>query len=179
MLDYNGVISNNPDYFISDYIVIEPNTKYISNFTVFYACYDKDYIKLSSGLVSSTKPLTSPNNSKYIRISSVIGEILNACMLHKGETAIPYQPYKLLDASSVGNVVSEYSEGFTKSKNLFNPKHIIPGYYLAPGTGALIPHSEYFVSEYIPIKPNTSYTGLVFYTFYDINFNIIKSGVDW
>lgn len=174
---FNGVISDNPDYFISDYIVIEPNTKYTANFSVFYACYDKDYIMLSSGLVSSTNPLTSPNNSKYIRISSIIGEILNACMLHKGETAIPYQSYKLLDASIVGNVVSEYSEGFTKSRNLFNPKYIIPGYYLGPGTGALVPNSDYFVSEYIPIKPNTSYTGLVFYTFYDINFNIILSDV--
>jgi len=66
------------------------------------------------------------------------------------------------------------------STNLLNPNTITDGYYIAP-TGILTALAGYGVSDYIPVEPNTQYTGYNGYTnafrtyaFYDADQNFIS-----
>lgn len=68
-------------------------------------------------------------------------------------------------------------EGITRPANLFNRDECRSGYVVAPSGGAINPHIEYAVSDYIEIKPSTVYAWLYIFrmAFYTENKNYIST----
>lgn len=85
-LGSSGAITDNSNYFVSDYIDVKENETYNYNLGIsFNTCFydiDKNYI---SGSAYSTT-FTTPNNCKYIRMSATKAR-LDTLMICKGSTA--------------------------------------------------------------------------------------------
>ena len=63
--------------------------------------------------------------------------------------------------------------------NLFNKYWTVDGFYVSEGDGTLLANDEFFVSEPIPVKPNTTYTinSSNRYAFYDSQGNFINGAI--
>lgn len=100
--DIAGAFNSNDNYRISNYIEVEPNTTYtLSGYTAggsFNIWYDSNKIKVGDS-VSNNVPgsvpitVTSPSNSKYIKISLRVANI-DTVMFEKGNIASAYEPFK-------------------------------------------------------------------------------------
>ena len=93
VVDFNsGTILDNSRYFVSGYIAVEPSTIYTKQgFSSELENWFYDENKLPIHNIS-TDTFTSPSNAKYVVLSAPI-ENKSICMLEKGSTATPYEPY--------------------------------------------------------------------------------------
>ena len=138
-----------------NYIEIEPNTKYYLFSDLGYAAaiqfYDesKTFIKTST-ILNST--FTTPENAKYIRWRSSGGNVENNLdvkyQLENGLVAHPYIPYEKygIEVIHIG-------------KNLFDKSKYTSGARLgSDGANYYEGATDYFISEYIHIQANETYT---------------------
>ena len=95
----DGSITDNVNYAITDYLPIEPSTKYslsgISDqpSTAYHAYYDTTKNLISTVQASNLQQtLNTPANAAYIRCSWRIASSLDI-MMNVGDTLLPYEPY--------------------------------------------------------------------------------------
>lgn len=99
VLEYDGSIVYSNGYYTSDYIAVEPNTKYICTRTgskrlKFYSA-DKQPIQtvsFSDANVEKGGSFTTRETTKYVRFS-VVGDYINTVMFTSGVSFLPYEPY--------------------------------------------------------------------------------------
>lgn len=171
-LGNQGGIGTNPQYFISDYIEVEPGETYFPyNFGAggaYHCIYAKD--KRTVVLSFKDSAVTIPEDGRYIRLSGLISRI-DEQQFEKGTAFTGYSPYseyrpilelseaieevarKVDDPESVKNKLDRRI-----GKNLFNcfSEENIVGKYLG-SNGALNESETYYVSHYIPVSEGETY----------------------
>jgi len=180
-----GVPSPDPLYSVSDFILVDQQKTYVINHPSFVTFYSDRSTPLMAITVNGTAPLTfsTPPLCNYVRLSPLPYDSadqgpfsLYAFQMELGSTSTSYEPYYKFSASQGKGAVLLSSYGFVKSTNLFNKKTAVSGYYISPTTGGLVANSDYFFSDYIPVKPSTSYSSVSLHAFYDANMLFISGG---
>ena len=95
-LKYNETtLVDNADYYVSDFIEIEPSTQYTCNYMYGYAYYDTEKAGISGHTpptVGGTNTITAPENAKYIRLN-IYKTLLSKTQFEKGATATSFEDY--------------------------------------------------------------------------------------
>ncbi len=155
-----------------------PGAEYIlSSGTQVLCFYDQDMAKTSHISISSATAFTVPEGSFYLRFQSTPLAAKDALMLIRG-TALPsaYIGFGTLTTAEVTTLSQGIAWGVLDGnmpvgRNLFNKGATLDNYALST-TGAPYAAAGYFVTPFIPVKPNTQYiassaSGVVVY--FDIN----------
>ncbi|MEF3008311.1 SGNH/GDSL hydrolase family protein, partial [Klebsiella pneumoniae] len=177
-LSTNGTLTPNVAYFVTDYIPVMPGAEYIlSSGTQVLCFYDQDMAKTSHISISSATAFTVPEGSFYLRFQSTPLAAKDALMLIRG-TTLPsaYIGFGTLTTAEVTTLSQGIAWGVLDGnmpvgRNLFNKGATLDDYALST-TGAPYAAAGYFVTPFIPVKPNTQYiassaSGVVVY--FDIN----------
>lgn len=130
----NGGLQTNNDWFVTDYIKVEPNKQYcISGIfsdaegltaSIYIEFYDenRNYI---SGVREN--PTTTPSNAKYVRLNGITSVSENM-MLEQNSTATNYEPYveKKIYTKNDNRVYEEfYDEEKTNKVNYSTNEQVI------------------------------------------------------
>lgn len=122
-----------------------------------------------SSWVNASSGLVIVNNTIRVKTNTTPSGILQY------ELASSYTEKVIMDERN--NHVDDFSRGqWEKSINLFNKNDIIRGCGLNGQGGVDYQYTNYFVPNFIPVKPNTTYTysgATSSFDFYDINKNFI------
>lgn len=192
----NGTTIDSANYFTSGFIPLKSSTKYTSLTGFSIAFYDEK-LTFISGLATTSTPysprtFTTPSNAVYVRISSGIqtGFSMDNFQLEEGETPTSFEEfnYKIKDLkvtlsnNDVGtNALQPKSVTKEKlnfsvpeavpTKNLYNEKTTVKGYYVNWASGAIATNASYVASEFIPVTSNGNYSRTVnsHIAFYDNN----------
>lgn len=164
--DTTGTLSSNVNYAVSEYIPITASTSYVCTLNTAYAFFDSNKVFISGQ--ASGRTFTSPSNATYVRFH--LNKVyLDTTQLEIGTVATTYEDgtpkiasSQVYDSSTTvkSTIDSKNTEDMVikaYSKNLFNKATAIAGYYVSYGNGNLNANSSYHASDYIRIKPNTSY----------------------
>lgn len=110
-----GVLINNSNFAVSDYIEIEPKTNYTINYFHQVAFYDENkvYIGGVDGYELVNKTITSLASTKYIRVSLFIKQ-LGVYKLQKGSSITNYESYGK-------KITGDFSEVLLKSNIIYKP----------------------------------------------------------
>ena len=117
ILYLNGIVDTASGFYASDFIEVEPNTTYTKNDSQQLAFYDNEKIFIS-GLKNPVTTFTTPENSKYVRVT-VIESMLNSLQLEKGSESTEYETFdikidpkhiKMNSNNTVKNVVTVAKE---------------------------------------------------------------------
>ncbi|HAN2230637.1 TPA: SGNH/GDSL hydrolase family protein [Escherichia coli] len=150
-LNEQGVISDNPIYFLSDYMMVSPAMQVASNYNLRFVHFFDDQNNLLSYLTFVTQ-FTTPSNARYIRITGGI-DSKTRLQIEAGplKTAFKYYREYISETLPDGTPVSARNVmGVTPGKNLFNKATATQGYAINEN-GELIVASTYFVSDYIKV----------------------------
>ena len=99
----NGLAQDMVGMIASDYIEVEPNQSYINVGTNEQLAFYGDSKKFISGLVSGMNGYTTPENAKFVRITTKASE-LNNVMVLKGVEQKPYESYGVkMESSCLSN----------------------------------------------------------------------------
>ena len=173
-----GRVIADSNFLLSDYIRIFSNEEYIKTTGHGYAFYDANKVFISGSENGNT--FTTPSNAVYVRINSSVGTV-DIQQLELGTVATPYEPY-----SSKEFIDNKYIEQqpipFDKldflepSVNLFDKSKAIYGYVINAPTGEAYPTANFYISDYIPVIANQSYTVNYSYhkAFYDADKNYVS-----
>ncbi|EOI3343468.1 TPA: SGNH/GDSL hydrolase family protein [Klebsiella pneumoniae] len=177
-LSTNGSLTTNASYFVTDYIPVLPGESYIlSSGTQVLCFYDPDLSKTSNIAVAAATAFTVPTGSYYLRFQSTPLSGKESLMVVRG-TSLPssYVGFGALTTAEATAITQSISWGIADGtlaaiRNMFNKDVALDNYALAT-TGAPYVASGYFVTPFIPVKPNTQYiassaSGVVVY--FDIN----------
>lgn len=192
ILTDGGAVSQGVQGLVSDYILVQPNTTYTLKLTrtaqeiyTRVCSYDssKQFLSLlvkdttiTAGDIVAT--FTTDATASYIRVSFK-NDSTNV-MLNKGSSALPYVPYGICADGTVETIS-------VHSKNLLdiNSSGVVSGYISSDGS--LVTNTSWSVSDYIPIKANTTFTystvrsvGLgsgAYLAYYDANYAFISTQV--
>ena len=110
-----GYIVDNPNYFVSGYIEVKPNTTYVRQGASYGAenySYDENKKPIS---IIGTK-FTTSSNTKYVCLSGLTGKE-NIMMLEEGSVATSYEPY----FPSNKMLAEEKADKTETTVNLLNP----------------------------------------------------------
>lgn len=156
----NG-LQENANYCVSDFIPIEAGKTYSATIVSNSRFYNKN--KADLGPATST-PFTAPSNAAYVRFSLTLSK-KDDFMFNEGSELLPYENYGTkLKPQSIGDETLNFIEDKIfetaikgkQSANLFNKATTEDGYYVTPsGLAAL---ANWSASDFIPIKPNTTYS---------------------
>jgi hypothetical protein len=175
-----GEIGNNENWFITNYIKIEPNTVYTvsgkqNGNAILYYDSNKNF---TSGIsTGGTGTFTTPNNVSYIVLNGLLSE-KDTFQLEKGSQATQYVDYFTpIELCKIGT----YQDFIKRStgKNLFDKDNATTqiGYFKADG-GIGSGGNSTITSSYTKIIPNLTYTlsGFILenVAFYDENYTFIK-----
>ena len=170
----DGSYSNVNYVVVSDYIPVEANKSYtikLNNITnsqflfriVLYTTGKVYSSTLHTGSEVTEKTVT-PSIDGYVRICFGLNgyQLLSPTSIaqanpqfEQSSSATAYKPFIEFGVDNLKN--EEIVVGNIKTKNMFDKNNAINGYRLGPD-GNLTTDSIYFVSSYIPIKQNTTYT---------------------
>lgn len=159
--NYNtGVnMNNNTRIRVRDYIPCKPNTTYtisinepIGEIGVVYKEADGETVINGFGYGVSTNycTFTTPNNAYYLRFRF-------------GNETYPKREVNNYQVQlEEGSIATEYAPYYTVSINLLNIDTVISGYSV-DGSGNLVVEANSIVSDFIEVKPNTTYTYINYY----------------
>ena len=95
-LKYNETtLEDKDDYYVSDFIEIEPSTQYTCTYMYGYAYYDSEKTGISGHTpptVGGTNTITTPENAKYIRLN-IYNTLISKTQFEKGATATSFEDY--------------------------------------------------------------------------------------
>lgn len=188
-INASGVVTADASSFYGDFIEITPNTDYyISGRTASSGIILYDSSKTFIERVYTTNAndvfKTTNTNVKYIRLNGNLTD-KNTIQFEKGSTATTYTPYKKL-IKDVGGYVKEdntfYANDF-KCKNLFTGTASADR-RINPDNGGSGGATGYSMSNFIEVKPNTTYAlttgGSSYYSWYTSNdYSTYISGGTW
>lgn len=171
-LNEQGVISDNPIYFLSDYMMVSPAMQVASNYNLRFVHFFDDQNNLLSYLTFVTQ-FTTPSNARYIRITGGI-DSKTLLQIEAGplKTAFKYYREYISETLHDGTPVSAKKiMGVTPGKNKFNKATATQGYAINEN-GELIVASTYFVSDYIKVTAGGTLRPSQparYINFYDVN----------
>ncbi|HBX9785549.1 TPA: SGNH/GDSL hydrolase family protein [Klebsiella pneumoniae] len=155
-LNESGIVTDNPDYILSDYMPVAANSNYATNYNLrFVHCFDANKNLLSYQEFQTA--ITTPTNCAYIRISMAIAS-KQLLQIEAGTLKTPFKDYRenIVTSLDDGTPVSARNVmGVTTGKNLFNKATATQGYAINEN-GELIVASTYFVSDYIKVASGTT-----------------------
>lgn len=176
---------------VSDFIPVNPTSKYSANFTAWMAYYDSNFVFVS-GSNTQSFPITPPSNASYMRVTVRL-ERVNIYQIEEGLSVTPYKSYKYsLKRLSVDNenlledsVESKHIKNISQAtgKNLFDKSKATSGQYISNNTGNVIIGSPneyvYFTSDYIEVEGGESYVAThgAFSAAYDENYVFLQGFV--
>ncbi|HDO7110996.1 TPA: hypothetical protein P3R64_003722 [Klebsiella pneumoniae] len=173
-------------YDASAMIKVEPGKTYTSNaFMRFVTMYGAGGTPIEeAGLTANTMTFTVPAGVTGVRVSIAVASV-NTFALAEGSATPAYTEFKWIAPSSLPDgtpveympkindgavsramiaseaVSPDKTNLFTASKNIFLADTVTDGYYVNNNTGLLAANATYSASDYIPVKPSTTYTARV------------------
>ena len=173
-------------YDASAMIKVEPGKTYTSNaFMRFVTMYGAGGTPIDeAGLTANTMTFTIPAGVTGVRVSIAVASV-NTFALAEGSATPAYTEFKWIAPSSLPDgtpveympkindgavsramiaseaVSPDKTNLFTASKNIFLADRVTDGYYVNNNTGQLAANATYSASDYIPVKPSTTYTARV------------------
>lgn len=206
-IENTGVVTDSSGYNITDFIPVSigsytmsaKNDRTESFRSIAYYNANKEFIKLdvfSTGSNPKTIAITD-SNIAFVRFNFRFGlPTERELMFNNGNEVLPYEPYTtkfadiLLNSSQLKQAslfvgatdsAKPYLDNID-SYNLYNPSKITIGEYVDVN-GNLIQDKEYFVTDFIPVKPSTYYgisqdigvNAFRITSYFDVNKNHIKS----
>ncbi|WP_323129784.1 SGNH/GDSL hydrolase family protein [Klebsiella pneumoniae] len=173
-------------YDASAMIKVEPGKTYTSNaFMRFVTMYGAGGTPIEeAGLTANTMTFTVPAGVTGVRVSIAVTSV-DTFALAEGSTTPAYTEFKWIAPSSLPDgtpveympkindgavsramiaseaVSPDKTNLFTASKNIFLADTVTDGYYVNNNTGQLAANATYSASDYIPVKPSTTYTARV------------------
>lgn len=160
----NGALNTGvPSYFITHYIPVKAGTTYTATNFGTGGAYNI-YYDINKNVISSfnTGTFTTPANTYYVRIS---GQTANKAtqQLELGSSFTSYASYtelSFLDPLNL-SILNKLDKSIGKNKFDKNSADIVNGKYLAGGTPpawSILDNALYYITGYIPVLPNTTYT---------------------
>lgn len=153
-------------YYTSDFIEVEPNSKYALSYARFSLQYDKNKIKINGTYTDHNNAqsaiITTNANAKYIRMS-FLRTRENAAQISAGQVVPPYSKY-LVNVPFIGIPFENVSDvslkmgqisGAKQSLNLFDANNVVSGYLAAQGN--LTPNDSYRTTDFIPVESASNY----------------------
>ncbi|HBV3344971.1 TPA: hypothetical protein MDU19_004523, partial [Klebsiella pneumoniae] len=173
-------------YDASAMIKVEPGKTYTSNaFMRFVTMYGAGGTPIEeAGLTANTMTFTVPAGVTGVRVSIAVASV-NTFALAEGPATPAYTEFKWIAPSSLPDgtpveympkindgavsramiaseaVSPDKTNLFTASKNIFLADTVTDGYYVNNNTGLLAENATYSASDYISVKPSTTYTARV------------------
>lgn len=180
-----GILRENEKYDVSQYIAVEPNAPYITNFCRTLAFYTEDY-KYISGISQNPGEVvtrfTTPSNARFLRITTSKGMLYSHMLCRGTELPKEYVPYKLVMPSVIGladEVVSPNNTTFFyRTGNLIKRDEIILNHYANHSTGTPSSNTAYCCTQIIKVIPRKFYShkGIhdIHYAMFDANKVVVK-----
>lgn len=154
----SGDLSDNSEYYVSDFIPVEELQLYLMTHKDQLALYDinKKYITGIGNQTGNPFEVLIPKDARYIRIS-IYHSRLEDFQFVKGNIAPDkYENYKLKLGSEITQSILDTEE--CELENLFNQETVTMGYYVSFRTGELRENVDYFVSDFIEVKAGRDMT---------------------
>jgi lysophospholipase L1-like esterase len=170
----SGVPTANADFFITDYMPVEPGTQYAFSPAAVakpVAFYNAAQVYISSAAHTST--VTSPAGAAFARAAARLSEYSPAGYMFVEGAAVPSEyvpwrghvPVRAKEKGAAGGVLALDASGLIpwesmpleESVNLFDADTVTLGNVLSGGDGSLIAHAEFYVSDYMPVEELTQY----------------------
>lgn len=173
-------------YDASAMITVEPGKTYTSNanmrFVTMYGAGGAPVMEL--GITANTTTFTVPAGITGVRVSIAVAAVATFA-LAEGSAVPVYTEFKWVAPSNLPDgtpveYMPKINDGaisrtmianeaispdktnlFTASKNIFLADTVTNGYYVNNNTGLLAENATYSTSDYIPVKPSTTYTARV------------------
>lgn len=186
-LSITGTLVDNVDYWTSDFISVLEGATYTKSTSNRMCFYDSNSVFISE--LNPVTTFTVPTGATKIRVSIAKNLItLDDYKLMVGTTIVNDEVYykfnknlKINGAEINDFSISEKKTDFIEViENMFDKNTATNGYYVSHTTGLLVASgTNYYASDYIPVKPSTEYnrTGGNRMAFYDENKTFI-SGID-
>ena len=197
----NGALINEPAFLTSDFIPVDSNSKYISNYDFSFICFYNSSKNLISGITAAGQTaINTPENCMFIRLST--GYNKDIVQVEKGNVSTEYTTYffeSIPKFETTGNKINNWSEipstektpteflisdirtivesSFSISKNIFDKSSVTPGTYINTANGALINELAFLTSDFIPVDANSKYISnydFSFICFYNSSKNLIS-----
>lgn len=173
-------------YDASAMIAVEPGKTYTSNANMrFVTMYGAGGAPIKeASLTANTTTFTVPTGITGVRVSIAVAAVATFA-LTEGTTTPAYTEFKWVASSTLPDgtpveYMPKINDGavsramianeaispdktnlFTASKNIFLADTVTDGYYVNNNTGLLAANTMYSASDYIPVKPSTTYTARV------------------
>lgn len=162
-LDTNDIPQTNANYCYSNYIEIDNSKtyyiKYILNSQLYCSYYDSNLNYISREVfasnVSIVATLTIPATAQYIRISTLTAKIDNIIITESQYSQ--YYPQTFKPLGNIENITIESCNFINKLPNLIDKNNVILGKFISYVSGLETVNAGYFATNFIKIKPNTSY----------------------
>ena len=171
-IDQNGNLMANDNFYLSDYIAVEPNTQYcISNSSTGGASnvwFDENLEVI--GTAEKSGATTSPENAAYIKLSIDASKI-DTAQFEKGGSATSYEPYTnnyeneqkfeelQAELDETNTHLTEMEKKLPKTtmgKNLFDPDKVVSGFLNK--AGIVVNNDVYVTSDFIAIEGGQTVT---------------------
>lgn len=154
-LTNEGRTYSNTGYYTSDYISVLPNTSYILRVCRYISYYDslKKHISSTSTDITANLVITTPANAAFFRFSwykNDVTQSLDVMQVNKGKALLTYEPYKAYIKSSLISILET-------GLNLFDKSTVNIDKDINQTNGDLYDRTGFYVSDYIPVAPSTSY----------------------
>lgn len=187
VINADGTISANGNYYVSDFILVSPNTLYILSHEIrAYVEFDINKNAIQSTYKTYTRLVRTDSKCRYIKISySKSATQVQFEQNYKVTEYVPYVGKKVINSNSlspdidIANTI--FSKDYAGGKNLLNRNYEISG--ILDSTGNISASTNIVTSDFIPVLYNTNITisgtaasdGFVkYYCFYDINKSIVS-----
>ena len=171
-INQNGNLMANDNFYLSDYIAVEPNTQYcISNSSTGGASnvwFDENLEVI--GTAEKSGATTSPENAAYIKLSIDASKI-DTAQFEKGGSATSYEPYTdnyeneqkfeelQAELDETNTHLTEMEKKLPKTtmgKNLFDPDKVVSGFLNK--AGIVVNNDVYVTSDFIAIEGGQTVT---------------------
>lgn len=181
-----GVAVASASYDASDMISVEAGKTYTANaamrFVTMYGAGGAPVME--SGITANATTFTVPAGISGVRVSIAVAAVATFA-LTEGSATPAYTEFKWVAPSTLPDgtpveympkindgavsramiaseaVSPDKTNLFTASKNIFLADTVTDGYYVNNNTGQLAANATYSASDYIPVKPSTTYTARV------------------
>ena len=159
----DGILASNPECILTDYIHVKVGQKWRyegrsgDTHIAVWGFAGAMKIPIVEGIRElMAVDFTIPDGVERIRAWSW-KDAPTKSLLCKDTMAFKALQLSLSQEENIVELQKNSSKKIPIGKNLFNLAETFDGYYVDYSTGKWFVNAEFFVSEYIPIKPNTSY----------------------
>ena len=156
----------------SDFIAVEAGRQYtfsIQPYRIVFFDSNKNFVSSIVYAPAAPSTITAPAGSSYLRFSFIYANVdVDAIVVNEGTTALDNTKLRrdllprivetaINDVADLQSEVSVLDSYIQQAGNLFDYTTIIDGYSVDSSNGKLVQFSGYYTSDWIKVKPNTSY----------------------